>query len=191
MLVNSVFISTLVFGISCFGDFDKTFPVIKGLNQAKALLEGFARYDPLARRYRQITEYLHQAANEYIGRRDLEQMQQRRQDVSYIFGNISAETMPDKLDSELMAAPLTPTSQQVAERQDSHKNFHDGGIGDMFYPQRPSEYQSNGIFSHGPSITTSGVLATASQPDSAQSYDSTEPMGGHFPISFHQTLQAF
>jgi Fungal specific transcription factor domain len=181
MLVNSVFISTLVFGIACFGDFDKTFPVIDGLNQAKTLLEGFARYDPLARRYRQITEYLHQAANEYIGRRDHEQMQQRRQDVSYIFGNIAAETMPNKLDPELMAAPLTPTSQQVPEKQDAQKSLHSGGIGDMFYHQRPTDSQSNGIFSQGPSITTSGVLATASQPDALDSYDSTEPMGGHFP----------
>jgi hypothetical protein len=181
MLVNSVFISTLVFGIACFGDFDKTFPVINGLNQAKKLLEGFARYDPLARRYRQITEYLHQAANEYIGRRDQEQMQQRRQDVSYIFGNISADTMPNKLDPELTAAPLTPTSQQIPEKQDAQKSLHNGGIGDMFYYQRPAESQSNGMFSQGPSITTSGVLATGSQPDALDSYDSTDPMGDHFP----------
>jgi hypothetical protein len=181
MLVNSVFISTLVFGIACFGDFDKTFPVINGLNQAKKLLEGFARYDPLARRYRQITEYLHQAANEHIGRRDQEQMQQRRQDVSYIFGNISADTMPNKLDPELTAAPLTPTSQQIAEKQDAQKSLHNGGIGDMFYYQRPAESQSNGMFSQGPSITTSGVLATGSQPDALDSYDSTDPMGDHFP----------
>ena len=180
MLVNSIFISTLVFGIACFGDFDKTFPVINGLNQAKALLEGFARYDPLARRYRQITEYLHQAANEYIGRRDQEQMQQRRQDVSYIFGNISAEPMPNKLDPEVMAAPLTPPSQQIPEKHEMQKTLHNGGISDMFYQQRPAESQSNGIFSHGPSITTSGVLATASQPDDMQSYDSTEAMSSHF-----------
>jgi hypothetical protein len=180
-LVNSVFISTLVFGIACFGDFDKSFPVINGLNQAKTLLEGFARYDPLARRYRQITEYLHQAANEYIRRRDQEQMQQRRQDVSYIFGNISAENMQNKLDPELMAAPLTPPSQQIPEKEDGQKTLHNGGIGDMFYQQRAAENQSNGTFSQGPSITTSGVLATASQPDTMESYDSTEPMGGQFP----------
>lgn len=181
MLVNSVFISTLVFGIACFGDFDKTFPVINGLNQAKVLLEGFARYDPLARRYRQITEYLHQAASEHIGRRDREQMQQRRQDVSYIFGNISAESMPNKLDPELMAAPLTPTSQQIAEKQDGQRNLHNGGIGDMLYQQRSAESQSATMFSQGPSITTSGVLATASQPDALDSYESTDPMGGHLP----------
>jgi hypothetical protein len=180
MLVNSVFISTLVFGIACFGDFDKTFPVTNGLNQAKKLLEDFARYDPLARRYRQITEYLHQAANEYIGRRDQEQMQQRRQDVSYIFGNISTETMPNKLDPELTAAPLTPTSQQLPEKQDLQRYLHNGGIGDMFYHQRPAESQSNGMFSQGPSITTSGLLATGSQPDAPDSYESTDPMSGHF-----------
>lgn len=181
MLVNSVFISTLVFGIACFGDFDKTFPVIHGLNQAKVLLEGFARYDPLARRYRQITEYLHQAASEYIGRRDREQMQQRRQDVTYIFGNISAESMPNRLDPELMAAPLTPTSQQIAEKQDGQRNLHNGGIGDILYQQRSAESQSTTIFTQGPSITTSGVLATASQPDALDSYESTDPMGGHLP----------
>ena len=181
MLVNSVFISTLVFGIACFGDFDKTFPVIKGLNQAKALLEGFAKYDPLSRRYLQITEYLHQAANEYIGRRDQEQMQQRRQDVSYIFGNISAETMSNKLDPELMAAPLTPTSEQIPERQEPQKSLHNGGIGDMFYQKRTAENQNNSIFSQGPSITTSGVLATAGQSDEIQPYDSGDPMGSQFP----------
>ena len=181
MLVNSVFISTLVFGIACFGDFDKTFPVINGINQAKSLLEGFAKYDALSRRYLQITEYLHQAANEYIGRRDQEQMQQRRQDVSYIFGNISAEAMPNKLDPELMAAPLTPTSEQVAERQEPQKPLHNGGIGDMFYQQRFAESQNNSIFSQGPSITTSGVLATANQSDDMQPYDSTGSMGGQFP----------
>jgi hypothetical protein len=108
-------------------------------------------------------------------------MQQRRQDVSYIFGNISADTMPNKLDPELTAAPLTPTSQQIAEKQDAQKSLHNGGIGDMFYYQRPAESQSNGMFSQGPSITTSGVLATGSQPDALDSYDSTDPMGDHFP----------
>lgn len=181
MLVNSVFISTLVFGIACFGDFDKTFPVINGLRQATALLEGFARFDPLARRYRQITEYLHQAANEYIARRDQEQMQQRRQDVSYIFGNISVETMSAKLDPELVASPLTPTSQPIREKADGHKTFQNGGVDDMLYQQRPAECQHQSMFSQGPSITTSGVLATASQPDALASYETTEPTGGHFP----------
>ena len=180
MLVNSVFISTLVFGIACFGDFDKTFPVINGLNQARTLLENFARYDPVARRYRQITEYLHQAAHEYIGRRDQEQIQQRRQDVSYIFGNISAETMPNKLNSEPTAAAPTPTSQQVPEKPDPQRGVHNGGIGEMFHHQRAAESQSNGIFSQGPSITTSGVLTIASQPDDMQTYGSTDPMGGHY-----------
>jgi hypothetical protein len=186
VLVNAVFISTLVFGIACFGDFDKTFPVINGLNQAKMLLEGLARYDPLARRYLQIAEYLHQAANEYIRRRDQEQMQQRRQDVSYIFGNISTDSLPNKLDRELTAALLTPTSQQVPERHVPQKTLHNGGIhnggiSDMFDQNRPAGGQYSALFSQGPSITTSGVLAAVSQADAAQSYESTEAMGDSFP----------
>jgi hypothetical protein len=153
--------------------------VINGLNQAKMLLGGFARYDPSARRYLQIAEYLHQAANEYIRRRDQEQMQQRRQDVSYIFGNISTDNMPNKLDQELMAAPLTPTSQQVPERHVPQKTLHNGGISDMFDQHRSGQYSA--LFSQGPSITTSGVLAAASQTDAAQSYESTEAVGGSFP----------
>jgi hypothetical protein len=155
--------------------------VINGLNQAKTLLEGLARHDPVARRYLQITEYLHQAANEYIGRRDQEQMQQRRQDVSYIFGSISTDSMPNKLNQEPTAAPLTPTSQQVPERHVRQKTLHSSGIGDIFDQHRPAEGQYSALFSQGPSITTSGVLAAASQSDAVQSYESTEAMGSSFP----------
>jgi hypothetical protein len=94
--------------------------------------------------------------------------------------------MPNKLDQELMAAPLTPTSQQVPERHVPQKTLHNGGIhnggiSDMFDQHRPAEGQYSALFSQGPSITTSGVLAAASQTDAAQSYESTEAMGGSFP----------
>lgn len=51
----------------------------------------------------------------------------------------------------------------------------------MLFQQRSAESQSNSMFTQGPSITTSGVLATASQPDAPESYESTEPMSGQFP----------
>lgn len=181
MLINSVFVSTLVFGIACFGDFDKTFPLISGLERAKKILSSFTKYDPLARRYSQIIEYLHQAAAEYIRRRDLEQMQQRRQGVSFIFGNIVPENAANKHSSDVPAAPLTPTSQRMPENKESQEPLHTSGIGDLLYQQRSVESQYNGISSQGPKITTSGVLAGANMPDNQQSYDSTDYMGAAFP----------
>jgi hypothetical protein len=52
----------------------------------------------------------------------------------------------------------------------------------MLYQQRSAESQSNNtIFTQGPSITTSGVLATASQPDALDLCESTDPVAGHTP----------
>lgn len=179
MIINAVFIATLVFGIACFGDFDKAFPLISGLDQAETLLATFGAQDPLARRYLQIAQYLHQAATEYVRRRDMEQMQQRRQDVSFIFGNIITENL--KADQDLATAPLTPVSQQIQDKQSSQEPYHNGGIGDMLQQQRSTETQYNSSSTQGPTITTSGVLAAGNEPEAQQSYNSMYPTGGPFP----------
>ena len=88
LVINSTFVSALVLGFAIFGDFDKAFPLLSSLDQARAVLAVQAKDDPAARRYMQITQYLHQAATEHIRRRDRKEAQRRRQDIHSIFGDL-------------------------------------------------------------------------------------------------------
>ena len=189
LLINSAFTSAMVFGVACFGDFDMTFPLNRGLDQAVVILGSFAQHDPLARRYLQITRYLHEAAAEHVRRRDLEQMQQRRQDVSHIFGNIIAENVSTQNKQDAGPAPLTPTSQQIAEKHSLPEIVPNGGVDDLLYFQRSPDPQANNLFAQGPTLTTSGALAAPAQPgtqpdtqsdtqpDTQQAYDAGDALG--------------
>jgi hypothetical protein len=180
-LINSIFVAMMVFGVACFGDFDKAFALNDSLERAKALLAYFGTYDPLSRRYHQIALYMHEAAVEYIRQRDQEQVDQRRHDVSHLFGNIITNGGPSKPGHEFLSSPLTPTSQQVAEKQDEQQMPPVTGGGISFYTSRPTSEQTNIMFTQGPSITTSGLLAATSQPVlQPQFYEPTEPMHGSF-----------
>jgi hypothetical protein len=87
MITNSVFISAQVIGFAIFGDFDRTFPLLKSITQGIAILNIMAKDDIAARRYFEITSYLKLAAVEHIKRRDQTEIQKRRQDIHNIFGD--------------------------------------------------------------------------------------------------------
>jgi Fungal specific transcription factor domain len=155
LFVNSVFVSALVFGVASFGDFDKSFPLMSSLDQAEMILTSFAKYDPSARRYVQITQHLHQAALDYIKLRDQKQMDKRRQDVYGIFGNLLAGDFSSQTsqNQDQGNAPLTPGSPTPGPTDPTSSSAPQS------VARGPLNDQSS--FTHGPTLTTSGVLATA------------------------------
>ena len=165
VLINAVFVSTLVFGLACFGDFDKAFPVMAGLEQSEAALAKFTRHDALARRYLQINRYLRQAAAEYIQRRDQELMQQRRQGVNHIFGEILAEEVQSRPTLEVSSMPMAPAKLNGDNKQ--HEMQLNGALHES-YAARAVEEPTNNPFTQGPTITTSGLLAANNQNDFQQ-----------------------
>lgn len=153
MITNSLFVSALVIGLAMFGDFDKSFPLLSSLDQAKLVLGQLARHDPSGRRFYIISGNLQQAALEHIRRRDERQNQRRRQGISSIFGNLlnrepTATDQPDKASTELPMAV-------------EGSGFFSLGNSGSTTPRvmRAEESASK----KGPTLTTSGTLASAAR----------------------------
>ena len=166
LMWNSVFLSALVYGVGCFGDFDQSFPLASGLDQAVAILGYFAKYDASARRCLQIVQYLRDAATKYIERRDRDRLERRRQDVSHMFGHVLGGSAPVPGFQTPHGAPLTPADpledNVIVEGQDyaGQGPQVDGSVGRIrTYLQRAEDDLRN-----GPTITTFGHLAGPNPP---------------------------
>ena len=177
LFVNSVFVSALVFGVAALGDFDKSFPLMSSLDQAEMILGAFAKHDPSARRYVQITHYLHQAAVEHISRRDRKDMDRRRQDAYGMFGNLlagdfngQAPTSGVQSTTPLTPEPSTP-GQQMHQRQVSSVSQPQARA-TQTPPQSHQPAQSSNT--RGPTLTTSGFLAIP-ETNSQMFYNQTVP----------------
>lgn len=147
-VINSLFVSALVFGVACLGDLDKLFPLLSSLEQAKSNMAHFATGDPSARRYLQIIDFLSQAVITHVRTRDLKQMVRRQKDVSKMFGELDENGSSVHLaEGDLSPAHLPetgPTNEsQIALLQTAA--FKD-------------QFGSQGSLA-GPVLTTSGLLA--------------------------------
>lgn len=153
MVTNSLFVSALVIGLAMFGDYDKSFPLLSSLDQAKLVLGTLAKHDPSGRRYFIITGNLQQAALEHIRRRDEKQNQRRRQGISNLFGDLLTREsittdQPEKISTEL------PTGLEAS----GFSSFANSGT--TTPRMQRSEDQSS---KKGPTLTTSGILASTAR----------------------------
>jgi hypothetical protein len=148
-LINSLFVSALVFGVACLGDLDKLFPLISSLEQAKLNMAYFSTGDPSARRYLQIIDFLSQAVITHVRTRDLKQMERRQKDVSKMFGE-----MMDKTGSNTPPAEGGPSSATLAEVGPSDEDRT--GLLQTAAFEDPFGLQGSLA---GPVLTTSGFLA--------------------------------
>lgn len=153
MVTNSLFLSALVIGLAMFGDYDKSFPLLSSLDQAKLVLGQLAKHDPSCRRYYVITGNLQQAALEHIRKRDEKQSQRRRQGISNLFGDLltresSSVEQPEK------TSPDLPTTLEPS----GFSSFANSGTTTP-RTQRPEEPGSR----KGPTLTTSGILASTAR----------------------------
>ena len=149
MITNVLFVSALVIGLAMFGDYDKSFPLLSSLDQAKVVLGQLAKHDPSGRRYYMITSYLQQAALEHIRRRDDLQTQRRRQGISSLFGDLLNQEPPvgqAEAEKQETVHPAPPSSTVPTY---SH-------VQDTPLTQRLVETPTR----KGPTLTTSGTLAT-------------------------------
>lgn len=162
MVTNSLFVSALVIGLAMFGDYDKSFPLLSSLDQAKIVLGQLAKHDPSTRRYFVITGNLQQSALEHIRRRDEKQNQRRRQGISNLFGDMltressTTDPQPERLVAEL------PTGLEAS----GFSSFANSGTTTPRMP-RPEEPSSR----KGPTLTTSGILASTARELPAVSTD--------------------
>jgi hypothetical protein len=147
-VINSLFVSALVFGVACLGDLDKLFPLMSSLEQAKANMAYFSIGDTSARRYLQIIDFLSQAVITHVRTRDLKQMVRRQKDVSKMFGEM------DENGSNVPIAEGGPASASLTEAGPSDEDqtglLQTDAFEDPFGPQGSRA---------GPVLTTSGVLA--------------------------------
>jgi len=151
IVTNSLFVSALVIGLAMFGNYDKSFPLLSSLEQAKVVLGQLAKHDPSGRRYYMITSYLQQAALEHVRRRDEAQTQRRRQGIQSIFG--------DMLNNEPAALQTLSDKSPEAVAIESLTTTQPGNSQDTFWTQRLDESPTK----KGPILTTSGTLASAAK----------------------------
>jgi len=152
MVTNSSFVSALVIGLAMFGDYDKSFPLLSSLEQAKIVLGQLAKHDPSGRRYYMITSYLQQAALEHVRRRDEAQNQRRQQGIQSIFGDLLNKE-PSMQDEGLRKAQAGEATVENAAAS------HPDNSQDTLWTQRLEETPNK----KGPTLTTSGTLASASK----------------------------
>lgn len=153
IITNALFVSALIVGLAMFGDYDKSFPLMSSLEQAKVVLGKLAKHDPSGRRYFMITTYLQQAALEHIRRRDERQNQRRRKGIESIFGDLlHKESSFQQPASDKQGAPeidgLPGDDVSVSNTQDMSLN------------SRLEDTSSR----KGPTLTTSGTLAISKEP---------------------------
>ncbi|GJD04477.1 C6 transcription factor [Colletotrichum higginsianum] len=87
-VINSAFVSALVLGLAIFGDLDTTFPLDRGLDDARALLRKFSRHDPVASRELSIVEHLQGACVLYRERRARRKMECQGVLIGELFGTV-------------------------------------------------------------------------------------------------------
>jgi hypothetical protein len=164
-IINSLFVSALVFGLACLGDLDKSFPLMSSIEQAKANLNYFAAGDLSARRYLQIIEFLSQAVVTHTRTRDLKQMARRQKDVSKMFGEVD-ENAVNAL--PVVGEPVPSTGPEAQTSQDDANGLLQTEMLDDPFSV--------------PVLTTSGFLAN--QQPTAGSEANVSKGASPFPIDY-------
>ncbi|KAH8897414.1 hypothetical protein GQ53DRAFT_713136 [Thozetella sp. PMI_491] len=89
-IVNCLFVSALVLGLSQIGDLDSAFPLEKSLASAQKLLTLFSSHDPVAKRNLSIVENLQAACEVYVEKRARRKMERQSMLISGLFGSVHA-----------------------------------------------------------------------------------------------------
>lgn len=149
-VINSLFVSALVFGVACLGDLDKMFPLISSLEQSKVNMAYFSVGDPSARRYLQIIEFLSQAVATHVRTRDLKQMARRQKDVSKMFGEMDENGRANFLLAENGLEAATIPEAEPDKDENTSPLLRTAAFQDPFEAQ---------VSVAVPVLTTSGFLA--------------------------------
>lgn len=157
LIINSVFISSLSLGLAYFGDYDlRGWALETGLTQAIAVLRHFGPWDPQSARYRQIVEYLWEAATQYKEHRDSILLQSRTQQVSNVFGNVSAQL---EYGSTLTARPEESYGLNGASGLSTPRAARSDGQATPVGSRIPTVQDFEMVLQNS-MITTSGMLAS-------------------------------
>ena len=91
-IVNSLFVSALVLGLSRLGDLDSAFTLERSLVSAQKLLSLFSGHDPVAKRNLSIVENLQAACELYAEKRAHRKMERQSMLISGLFGSVHTST---------------------------------------------------------------------------------------------------
>lgn len=92
LIVNSVFISALVLGLACFGDYShRGWALEQTLGEAIAVLSHFGACSPQSARYQHIIELLRNAAVSYKDIHWETTMETRKERIKTVFGTVAAQ----------------------------------------------------------------------------------------------------
>ncbi|KAK5072539.1 hypothetical protein LTR51_005177 [Lithohypha guttulata] len=166
LVTNSIFVSALVVGLAMFGDYDKSFPLLSSLEQAKVVLGKLAKHDPSGRRFFMIISYLQEAALEHIRKRDELQTQRRRRGIESIFGDLlNREPLNQPTESEKRPVEIATTGDSSAVSADT--------------PELPLNSKiEDASGKKGPTLTTSGTLLPSNREEVMQTDPSAPDIGG-------------
>jgi hypothetical protein len=173
LVINSIFVNALVVGVAFFGDFDRSFPLNRGLDQAENGLRFFGRFDPTGRRYVQIIEYLRAAVKTYVGKRDRREMENRRKVVSHMFGQVLGSPPESETSGN---SGISPPSGRV-EQHYNHENRQDAQNMVQYSASHDinqldsAPVRQNGSHELAPTITTSGFFANSMPLSNPQNVD--------------------
>ena len=156
LVINSVFISALSLGLAYFGDYDlRGWALETGMSQAITIFGYFGPFNPQSARYKQIIEYLRDAAAQYKEQRDNLLLQERTQQVRNVFGNVSTE-LGDENTSVVRPTPFhgSNTISGLSASEAMRSNGQTTPVG-----SRIPTVQDFEMIMQSSMITTSGMLA--------------------------------
>ena len=164
LIVNSVFISALVIGLAYFGDYHcRGWALDQSIEQAIHVLQHFGLKSPQPARYQQIVEFLRSATMQYKDHHQEIKMRNYNQQVSSVFGNVSAQLDRGRLST------VRPNTKRQTEASGST------GASSIIDSETASSDPFSSIYgnleaiSRTSLITTSGKLApTHSEQDNLQ-----------------------
>ncbi|KIW35185.1 uncharacterized protein PV07_01898 [Cladophialophora immunda] len=124
LLVNNVFISSLVLGLAYFGNYDRSFPLDEGLAKADDFLQLMSRHDAHARRFAEILSLLRASIDTYVKQRDTLKNLARKIYIDKLFGTLAGKWSASQL---LAPGDESPPGQRenVEKTADSRDNILD------------------------------------------------------------------
>ncbi len=180
-IVNSLFVSALVLGLSQFGDLDTVFPLDKTLAAAQKLLALFSRHDPVARRNFSIVQNLRMACDAYVEKRTRRKIERQSLLISGLFGSVHSSS----------------TSGQPSQRHTYRDPSFAGAAPAADLSEGASVYHNRAVLPAGPGRPEQddGVSGEAVQmmPDLASITDMSLPMSPRTVLfdSFDKTIPLF
>jgi hypothetical protein len=172
-VVNSIFVSALVAGVAFFGDLDRSFPLLRTLEEARSMLRRFRRHDALAQRNLAIIDHLDEACRAYIDKRDRRRMEGHRRMVGGIFGSLHQVTTTTTTTPQHLVDTTTRKTQQPGPERRPHPTG-DPSMHDFELDNSATNLPATGIYGT-PFASDSSIHSQSNNDHSSTLWDAAAP----------------